>query len=301
MELRQLRYFLAAAEHQNFRRAAQTVHIAQPALSRQIAALEAELGLTLFTRTKKRVQLSDGGRTFLDDARRIVRDVELAKEHAHRIAAGKAGALRVGFHEAAGRSPLVSKSLHTFRMRYPEVQLRLTQMTSPKQYEALQLGRLDVGFVYEDTEHRDVVRAAEVSVDRFYLAVHHRHPLVARRRILLAQLADQPFIWLSRATNAAYADQLLRLCLAGGLVPKIVQETEGEATMMNLVAVGMAAAFVLSSAAKSWSPGVVLKPVADLREIMRLTLVAPRESSNTLVRNFAATTRNVVERRRRPA
>jgi len=299
LELRQLRYFLAAAEHQNFRRAAETVHVAQPALSRQIAALEAELGLTLFTRTKKRVHLSDAGRAFLDDARRIVRDVELAKEHARRVAAGKAGVLRVGFHEAAGRSPLVTKSFHTFRMRYPDVELRLTQMTSPKQYEALQLGRLDVGFVYEDAQQREVVRTAAMTVDRFYLALHRGHPLVSRRRILLAHLVDEPFIWLSRTTNAVYADHLLHLCLAGGLVPRIIQETEGEATMMNLVAVGMAVAFVLSSTAKAWSPGVVLKPLADLTETMQLVLAAPRESSTPLARTFAETTRAVVERKRR--
>src|SRR5690606_7052482 len=107
MDLRRLRYFIAAAEEENFHRAAARLHIAQPALSKQVALLEEELGCALFERERGRVRLSAVGRLLLEDARRILREVEQAAERVRQAAAGQLGSLRIGFRETAGRSLIV--------------------------------------------------------------------------------------------------------------------------------------------------------------------------------------------------
>jgi len=286
MDIRRLRYFLVAAEEQNFHRAAERLHIVQPALSKQMAQLEAELGCELFHRHKRRVLLTAAGQAFAEDARRILRDVEQAAERARNIALGRVGTLRIGFRETAGRSPIVSRSLGSFRAQYPSVELRLTQMTSPAQCEAIRNDELDAGFVYLSPEHVHELDSYDVGVDRFYLAVPSGHPLATAASIQLRDLQDEPFIWLARSKNAYYADALIRNCLQGGLAPKIMQEADSEETIINLVSVGMAASFVVAANARSPVPGVVFRPVIDLTETLTLALVWRRSDSSTQIANF---------------
>lgn len=294
MDLRRLRYFAAAAEEENFHRAAARLHVAQPALSKQIAQLEAALGCTLFTRARGRVRLSPVGRLYLEDVRRILREVDLANERVRQAAAGQIGTLRIGFRETAGRSPIVSHSFGRFRSTHPAVELRLQQMTSPAQSSALREGRLDAGFIYLSPRHdRDLARIP-VAEDRFYLALHHTHPLAARRRITLHDLVEEPFIWLTRSSNAYYSDTLLHTCIEGGLNPRIIQEADSEATIMNLVAVGMGASFVVAPGPESPQPGVVFRPVVELDSVLTLALVWIEAIDSPLTRNFVETVRAIV-------
>lgn len=299
MDLRRLRYFIAAAEEENFRRAAVRLHVAQPALSKQIAVLESELGCALFIRSKRRIYLSPAGRLYLDDARRILREVDLATERVRQAAAGQLGTLRIGFRETAGRSQIVSRSFGEFRAAYPGVELRLNQMTSPAQCEALRAGELDAGFVYLSPEHDHGLARIPVATDRFYLALPRHHPLAQRRRIHLRDLGDEPFIWLARSRNAYYSDALLRDCIRGGLTPKIIQESDSEATSLNLVAVGMGASFVVSPSAESSLPDVVLKPVAELNSRLTLALVWVQDDRSPLTQNFIATVRSIAASEKR--
>lgn len=294
MDLRRLRYFVVAAEEENFRRAASRLHVAQPALSKQIAVLEAELGCALFIRSKRRIFLSPAGRLYLDDARRILRDVELATERVRQAAAGQLGVLRIGFRETAGRSQIVSRSFGEFRGACPGVELRLNQMTSPAQCEALRAGELDAGFVYLSPEHDRGLARIPVATDRFYLALHRHHPLAKKRQIHLRDLVDEAFIWLARSRNAYYSDALLRDCIRGGLTPKIIQEADSEATAMNLVAVGMGASFVVSASVESSLPDVVLKPVVELDSQLTLALVWVDDGSAPLTQNFVDAVRRIV-------
>ena len=125
MELRHLRYFEAVAECENFRRAAARLHVAQPALSRQIHALERMLGVELFERQPRGTRLSPAGQAFLDDVRHILADVERAKERACRVAEGKIGTIRVGFNEIAARQSYLPGFFHSARCQFPEIDIRL--------------------------------------------------------------------------------------------------------------------------------------------------------------------------------
>lgn len=289
MYLRRLRYFVIAAEEENFRRAALRLHVAQPALSKQIALLEEELGSALFLRAGGRVFLSDIGRLYLDDARRILRDIEQANERVRQATAGQLGVLRIGFRETAGRSRIVSHSFSAFRRAYPAVELRLQQMNSPAQCAALRAGELDVGFIYLSPEHASGLKSIAVAVDRFYLAIHRTHPLAEQAAIHLHDLEAESFIWLARSSNAYYSESLLRTCIQGGLSPRIIQEVDGEATALNLVAVGMGLSFIVAASDVSPLPDVVFKRVVELNNVLTLALVWPETSSSSLARNFVQT------------
>src|ERR1700745_3841959 len=148
MELRHLRYFVAVGEDQHYGRAAERLGIAQPALSRQIQDLEKELGFTLLERLPRGAKLSAAGKLFLSDARRILQEVQEAKLRAERVAAGKAGTLRVGFVEWLSWHGVGPDSFRRFRRRQPDADLDLQPLRSVEQIEAVRSGRLDAGFIF---------------------------------------------------------------------------------------------------------------------------------------------------------
>lgn len=293
MYLRRLKYFVVAAEEENFHRAAERLHVTQPALSKQIALLEEELGCALFSRLKKRVRLTEVGRIFLADTRRILRELELAAERAREATAGHLGVLNVGLRETAGRSPIVSRAFSRFRRAYPTVELRLHPMTSPAQCAALETGDLDVGFIYLSPEHDRRLLHFKIATDRFYLALPRAHPLAGKRQIHLRDLNQEQFIWLARSRNAYYSDTLLRTCIDGGLVPRIIQEVDGEATALNLVAVGLGVSFIVAPSAASAQPDIVFKRVAELNAELQLALVWREQEDSPLIANFVETVRQL--------
>ncbi len=292
MDTKRLRYFVAAAEEENLRRAAQRLHVAQPALSKQIAQLETELDCQLFTRSKQRIYLTHSGRLFMDDARRILRDFEQAKERLAQASAGQLGTLRIGFRETAARSPLVSRSISEFRAAHPNVELHLNQLNSPAQCAALRAGELDAGFIYLSPNHDAELQRLPLTTDHFYLAMHRNNPLTQKKSVHLRDLVDQSFIWLARSRNAYYSDALRRECLRSGFTPKIIQEADSDATALNLVAVGMGVSFVVATT--SPLPDVVLKPVAELDSTLTLALVWADETQSQLVAHFVATAHQVL-------
>src|SRR5882757_2932406 len=143
MELRHLRYFVAVGEEQHYGCASRRLRVAQPALSRQIQDLEEELGFKLFERLPRGVKLSAAGKLFLEDARRILREVSEAAIRAGRVASGRSGTLRVGFTENASWRGVVPESFRRFRELQPEAELQLQPSASLEQLEAVRAGRLD--------------------------------------------------------------------------------------------------------------------------------------------------------------
>src|SRR2546428_10071805 len=177
MELRHLRYFVHVAEEQHYRRAAERLRIAQPALSRQIQDLEEEIGFKLFDRLPRGVKISAAGKSFLVDARRILQEVNEAAARAKRVALGQSGTLRVGFVESMSWHGVVPDSFRQFRERQPDAELKIKPMSSLEQIEAVQSEQLDVGFVFTIANiNREL---AKLEIDSIYLklAVPKAHPL----------------------------------------------------------------------------------------------------------------------------
>src|SRR5712672_58976 len=148
MELRHLRYFVVIGEEQHYGRAAHRLRIAQPALSRQIQNLEEEIGFKLFDRLSRGVKISAAGKLFLEDARRILQQVDEATRRAKRVASGQSGTLRVGFVESISWHGVVPDSFRQFRERQPDVELQLKPLSSARQLEAVRTGQLDAGFLF---------------------------------------------------------------------------------------------------------------------------------------------------------
>ena len=154
IELRYLQYFLAVAAELNFGRAAERLNIAQPPLSRQIRRLESELGVELFYRTKRRVELTEAGKVFLEEARQILSQVEKSVQVAQRASRGEIGRLVVGF-EGSSAYDVVPLSLKVYRERFPEVDLVVYGMTTAEQVQALHQAQIGVGFIVPPLKGKD--------------------------------------------------------------------------------------------------------------------------------------------------
>ena len=264
MELRHLRYFIAVGEEEHFGRAAERLRVVQPALTRQIQQLEEEIGCSLFERLKRGVRLTEAGRSFLEEARRFLSDLERGVERTRLVAQGKVGRLRIGFTDGATYSGEFPSILRDFRDKWPDVRLDLFPSNSVAMGEQLREQRLDIGFVYELPTDLPQLQAHRINAERIVLALPQSHPLVKRKQMKLVDLKGEPFAWIPRAAAPFFYDQVLSACHDAGLTLNIVQEGDNETTMLSLVAGGIGLSFTIKSAERRKPDSVVLKEVEDL-------------------------------------
>jgi DNA-binding transcriptional LysR family regulator len=289
MELRHLRYFVAVGEEQHYGRAAHRLRVAQPALSRQIQDLEAEVGFKLFLRLPRGVKLSAAGTQFLQDARRILQEVNEAAGRAGRVARGLSGTLHVGFAENASWRGVVPDSFRRFREQQPDAELKLQPAASLEQLEALRSGRLDAGFVNFMPKSDPELDQLPVAIQHVELAAPKRHALTKLKKLRPRDLTDVPFVWFPRWASPTFYDRLMRECYRGGLKsPRIVQEGLNEATILSLVSTGLGVGWVIGTARWRSPESVVILPVVDLNMPLPLALAWRRDNPSTLLANFIA-------------
>jgi DNA-binding transcriptional LysR family regulator len=286
MELRHLRYFTAVADAEHFRIAARRLGIAQPALSRQIQALEREMGLALFERLPRGVKLTDAGRRFLSDVKGILSDLEQAKERATRVALGQVGVLRVSFTEAGSWQGVVPDTIHTFRSSHPDVELVLLPLDSTAQLEGLRADRIDVAFLYELSDTAPEFETRLMQMEDIVIALPASHELASRPQIWLQDLADMPMIWTIRSLNTRFYDAVMAGCLKGGLIPRIVQEVSTGAIVVSLVAVGLGLGLLPSAIRWRLPEGIVLKPIGDLSIPYRIEAAWRRGNRSPILSHF---------------
>ena len=269
MELRQLKSFVVVAEEMNVGRAATRLHLTQPSLSRQIAALERDLGVELFARVKRRFVLTAAGATFLAEAQDLLRRSEEAVRAAQRTQRGELGTLRLRFVQSATFEPL-PQILGAFRRAYPEVVLDLESWTTLRQTEALRDGRIDVGLL-RPTAPADataVVRLAPglasrvVAEDSLVAVLPARHRLARRKRLRLAELADEPFVFYSRPSGPIVHDTIIGFCRAAGFTPRIQQAADVQ-TIVALVAAGLGVSLLISPTPPTNPDAVVYRELSD--------------------------------------
>src|ERR1700724_2154804 len=289
MELRHLRYFVAIGEAQHYGRAARSLRVAQPALSREIQDVEEELGFKLFERLPRGVKLSAAGKLFLEDARRILQEVNEAADRAARVARGLSGTLRVGFTENASWRGVVPDSFRRFREQQPDAELQLQPAASLEQFEAVRSGRLDAGFINFMPKSDPELDQLRVAIQHIELAVPKTHPVAKLKKLRLRDLTDVPFVWFPRWASPAFYDRLLHECYRGGLKsPRIVQEAANEATILSLVSHGMGVGWVNGTARWRCPESVVILSVADLNMPLPLALAWKRDNTSPLLANFIA-------------
>lgn len=248
MELRHLRYFVAVADHGGITHAAERLNIAQPAVSRQIRDLEAELGVELLAREGRRVVLTDAGRAFADRARAVLVASHDAVEEAKRIDRGEAGHLRIGLLESASWSGHLPKALNQFARAYPDVRMDVVPMASVEQIDAVLAEELDAAFVYrQENLVEEALSILPLRVDNVMLAASVDLDFEKAGPLNLDDIDGLPIVSFPRKVAPAYHDALNAALTDIGFHPTVVQVAENETTMLSLVSAGVGCAFVNSA------------------------------------------------------
>ncbi|ARS52801.1 LysR family transcriptional regulator [Kushneria konosiri] len=288
MELRHLRYFVAAAELGSVHAAAEQLHISQPSISRQIHDLEEALGATLFSRSARGLTLTPVGEMFLARAKRILADVDEARVHATRMAQGLSGRLTLGFIENSTWGGLLPRVLMQFKQHAPEVDLELLPLNSSDQLAQLDGGRLDGGFVYPFGGLASHLEMRALETHDVVVALPGAWLSNMPRPRRLTDIADRDFITFPRHIYPAYFDHLQSACLALGAPLRSIQTAESETAILSLVSSGMGAAIV-NSANRYRPPALVeLIELDDLSIPMTLSFVHASSNPNPALRSFLA-------------
>jgi len=296
MELRHLRYFVAVAEELHFGRASARVHVAQPAVSRQIRALEEEIGLSLFERDRRRVVLTAAGAAFLEEARSLLQHVDRAVITAHRAARGELGSLRIGYVPAVVHTGL-PEIVRAFRKRFSRVEVRLQEMNPAMQVDALLAERIDVGFVRGPIDE-PTLASKTVFKEPMVAVLPSGHQLGSHKILGLAMLAKEPFVFQARSRGPGAHDHILAICRRAGFSPQIVQE--GSYTdLLSLVASGAGVAIVPTSLRAIRRAGVLFRPLRE-RPMTQLDMVWREDAASPVLREFLEHLRRLGARGIRP-
>ena len=270
MELRYLRHFIAIAEAESFRHAADQLHVSQSPLSRQMQQLEKEIGVKLFAPAGRGVKLTPAGRVFLDKTRAALAGVDAAVEEARAIAAGRSGTVRIAFDGGSSLSGPLASIVARYRKQAPRIKIELITMDSSEQWDALRLGEIALGFgryVPGDRSLQSVVLARH----RLGIIVSKDHRLATKARIRVKDLAGEPVLIDPRKSNPRLHDDIIAAVRAHGVVLDLEEITDGEALLM-LVATGDGLTFGTENVAPVLALGAaraVWRPVSDLRLEMR--------------------------------
>ncbi|TFZ02861.1 LysR family transcriptional regulator [Ramlibacter henchirensis] len=256
MDLRRVRHFNVLAETLNFSRAAERLHIAQPALSVSIQKLESELGTRLFERTPTGVLLTPSGKAALVEARRLLYHGEQLLRTARDSAAGTGGRLRIGFVGSAIYR-LIPSLVQNFRSQYPGVELVLTESTSVRIMAMLHEEALDIGIVRTPLLQSHAATLHTLQRDRFVVALPAAHPLAASTSISLARLAGEAFVMYSAEEATGLHASAMAACEAAGFVPEVRQLATQVPTMLGLVESGLGVALVPEVVRGQRAPHVV--------------------------------------------
>src|SRR5580693_8307443 len=284
LQVEELHSFVVLADELHFGRASKRLFVSQPALSKQIRRLEEKVGGTLFTRTRRKVEITEAGRVLLAGANKVLREDEAALSLARDAVLGRAGTLRIGFG-IASVSEILPRTILRFRKTYSRVELKMRDMSTPAQIAALLEGNIDIGIVRLPIAHTELD-----SLPLFHeqLVVATSGSLSYNSRQGLAALRNQPFVFFPRATSATLHDHVLGVCRGAGFSPTIVQEANELFTILNLVRAGLGVSLV---------PGVRFHDLGLPEAKWRIGIAWNRLSDKAeLISRFVATTRSVVRR-----
>ncbi len=297
MELRHLRYFVVVAEELNVTRAAKLLQMAQPPLSQQIHQLEEELGVTLFHRSKRRIELTDAGQVFLEEARRTLVQAEHACRMAQRAQRSEIGRLVIGFVSEATYD-LLPTMLQAYRARFPQVEIVLCEMTTMQQVQALQQGDIHLGVLRPPIPETGL-KLQIVRQEPFVIVLPPSAVFAPDERITLSALSEEPFVLFPRAISPGAYDQVISLCNQAGFSPMIVQEATELHTILGLVAIGIGVSLLPASVRLLRSQGVVYRALPRNGTQTSTALVWRQDSRSSVVSTFLDVARAVPAPNRR--
>ena len=262
MELRHLRYFIAAAEEEHFGRAAERMYVTRPAVSQIIADLENEMGTPLFERQAHRVKLTAAGSVFLTQLQELMRGLSQAITVTRDVGAGRTGMLNIGYGSLTLLHPLFRAAVKAFNEALPDVKLSLVEIPSSQQVRALADGRIHAGFMHfsnmpDATKKRKgkengldqestVLDSLKIQTEGLGLVVPKDHPFAQRKSVALAELISEKWVVIPHSTVSPGYGPLYTICQQAGFAPRIVQEVNSITTLLNLVSVGVGIGLVVT-------------------------------------------------------
>lgn len=294
MELRHLRYFLAVAEELHFGRAAERIHIAQPPLSQQIKQLEKEIGVQLFRRTKRSVELTEAGKVFQRETYAVLERLEKGILKTQLADRGEAGWLGIGFLSSINYDVLPNV-IRSFRNQYPNTELFLQEMQDAEQNQALLEKRIHVGFtrfpiVNKELDYEIVLR------EDLVVALPSAHRLAQKKTLRLAELAGEPFIMFSRSKPSVYTDYMLRLCAEAGFQPRVVQNVGEVQTALGLVAAEIGITLVPASTQNLKRDGVVYRSLSKPKPALEIIMQYRKDETSPVFTRFLEIVRSLYRR-----
>jgi DNA-binding transcriptional LysR family regulator len=286
IDIRQMRYFVVLAETLHFGRAAERLHLTQPPLSRQIIALEKELGARLLERHSRHIRLTRAGERFLDDSKAVLTLFDQACRNARLAELGEIGEITLGFMMHAAHT-IVPGLARRFMAAFPHVELRLRETVPNKLVEDLIAGRLDIGIMFppnpvQGLEIRPIYR------EKLCVALNRTHALCDRDVIRRADLGGQPLIMTPEEIAPALRALIMQYCRTGGFLPTVRIEAQLQQTIVSLVAEGLGIALVPESMSKVGGADVVFRELEDAPAVDHV-IVWRSSSFNPALRRFLAT------------
>jgi len=294
MELRHLRYFVAVAEKLNFTKAARTLQIAQPPLSRQIRDLEAEVGVVLFERNRGRVFLTDAGLRFLNEVRVVLQHVSQAVDAARQASAGGVGTIRLGIGKGLG--DVVSRVVNEYLRFFPRMEFDVRDIPSGFQSEAFAGRKIDVGFMRPPVNDLQL-DSALLFKERFTVVVRKTSALLKHRRLRLRHLAGQSLLLIDRHISPGAYDKTLELFRASGVTPKIIPTStmpydEGGAVLVESGR-GIYLALGKNPIHPSFADRLVALPLAEPSAVIEVQVVWDKNEQSKTTLDFVKFTRSM--------
>lgn len=286
MELRHLRYFIAVAEESHVTRAAERLGIQQPPLSQQIRALEKELGVQLFRRKPRGVELTDAGTAFLERARAILDQVERAVATTRRTARGEQGRVVVGFTSSAPFHPFVPRVIRAFREMSPLVSLVLEESGSSELVQGLHNEDIDAAFIRSPVADVVGLVVRPLLEEEMLVALPAAHALAnadadGSAPLALSTLANETFILYKRPGGPGLYDTIITACRGAGFSPRVGQEAPRIISTLNLVAAGLGVSIVPASLRRLQMDGVIYRRLTDNPELTAPLILACRIGENS--------------------
>lgn len=278
MEFRQLRYFVSVAQELHFGKAAERLDITQPALSKQIRVLETKIGVELFTRTKRTVNLTPAGEVFLIQAQQLLQQADQAIALARRTALGEMGRLTIGFTPTATYTVL-PELISRFQSRYPQVEIEMLELATEAQVTALNQNEIDLGFLHPPIDSRGLEIYPLLS-EEFVAVLPPQHHLVSKQSLSIQDLAQESFILHPRSEGKFLYDEFCKLCRQVGFKAKIVKEVGSHQTRVCFVAAGMGITFIPAGLQTLIGDNLICKPMQNLS--LKLEFAAAWRSAATL-------------------
>jgi DNA-binding transcriptional LysR family regulator len=274
LEFSELRAFVVLAGELHFRKASERLFLSQPALTKKIQRLEEKLKGALFVRSRRKVALTDAGKSLLPKAAKLLQDAEDASREIRAAIEGRAGTLRIGFG-IASVSDILPRTILRFRKLYPNVELQVREMPSPLQVSSLVESRLDLGILRMPVSNP---RLTSVWLFSEYLVLATPADVPPRPKEGIRRFRDCGFIFVSPSFSKTFHDRVLSLCLRAGFSPRVVQEANELLTILHLVRAGVGVSLVPRSALRLKVPGLRFHELGWKEPLWRIGIAWNRNS-----------------------